>query len=112
MKAAVGNVGIMVATNTALFTGAGHGAVDRRHAALWTLPANMVAAVIATALGLALTRRRPRLRLRQRRRLDPSAPALSRNSFSALVAPDLAAVRLAQGACANHSAASLMSSNG
>jgi hypothetical protein len=55
MKAAVGNVGIMVATNTALFTGLDMGQWIADTLALWTLPANIVAAVIATALGLSLT---------------------------------------------------------
>jgi hypothetical protein len=55
MKAAFGNVGIMVATNTALFTGLDMGQWIADTLALWTLPANIVAAVIATALGLGLT---------------------------------------------------------
>jgi hypothetical protein len=55
MKAALGNTSIMIATNTALFTGLDMGQWIADSLALWTLPANMVAAVIATALGLALT---------------------------------------------------------
>ena len=55
MKAALGNIGIMVATNTALFTGLDMGQWIADSLSLWTLPANLVAAVIATALGLALT---------------------------------------------------------
>ena len=55
MKAAVGNVAVMVATNTALFTGLDMGQWIADALALWTLPANMVAAVIATAFGLTLT---------------------------------------------------------
>jgi hypothetical protein len=55
MKADFGNIGIMVATNTALFTGLDLGQWIADALALWMLPANMVAAVIATALGLALT---------------------------------------------------------
>ena len=55
MKVAFGNVGIMIATNTALFTGLDMGQWIADALSLWTLPANMVAAVIATALGLGLT---------------------------------------------------------
>ena len=55
MKAAVGNVAVMVATNTALFTGLDMGQWIADTLALWALPANMVAAVIATVFGLALT---------------------------------------------------------
>ena len=55
MKAAFGNMGVMVGTNTALFTALDMGQWIADKLALWTLPANMVAAVIATALGLALT---------------------------------------------------------
>ena len=49
------NIGISVATNAALFTGLDLGQSIADALSLWTLPANMVAAVIATALGLALT---------------------------------------------------------
>ena len=55
MKAAIGNVAVMVATNTALFTGLDMGQWIADALTLWTLPANMVAAVIATAFGLTLT---------------------------------------------------------
>jgi hypothetical protein len=55
MKEVFANVGTMVATNTALFTALDLGQWLADTFALWTLPANMVAAVIATGLGLALT---------------------------------------------------------
>jgi len=55
MKAVIGNVGVMVATNTALFTALDLGQWLADTFALWTLPANMVAAIIATALGVALS---------------------------------------------------------
>jgi hypothetical protein len=55
MKGMVGNVGIMIATNTALYTGLDMGQWVADKFSLWTLPANMVAAIIATALGLALS---------------------------------------------------------
>jgi hypothetical protein len=49
------NIGISVATNAALFTGLDLGQSIADALSLWTLPANIIAAVIATALGLALT---------------------------------------------------------
>jgi hypothetical protein len=55
MKVVLGNVGVMVATNTALFTALDLGQWIAETLALWTLPANVVAAVIATGLGLALS---------------------------------------------------------
>lgn len=55
MKAVIGNVGVMVATNTALFTALDLGQWLADTFALWTLPANMVAAIIATGLGVALS---------------------------------------------------------
>jgi hypothetical protein len=55
MKAVVGNIGVMIATNTALFTALDMGQWIADQLALWTLPANVVAAIIATALGVALT---------------------------------------------------------
>jgi hypothetical protein len=54
-KTALGHVGIMIATNTALFTGLDLGQWVADTLALWTLPANVVAAVIATGLALALS---------------------------------------------------------
>ena len=54
-KIALRNVGIMVATNTALFTGLDLGQCIADTLALWTLPANVVAAVIATGLALTLS---------------------------------------------------------
>ena len=54
-KTAMGNVGIMIATNTALFTGLDMGQWIADTLALWTLPANVVAAAIATALALGLS---------------------------------------------------------
>ena len=49
------NIGISVATNAALFTGLDLGQSIAEALSLWTLPANLVAAVIATAFGLVLT---------------------------------------------------------
>ena len=49
------NIGISVATNAALFTGLDLGQSIADALSLWTLPANLIAAVIATAFGLALT---------------------------------------------------------
>jgi hypothetical protein len=54
-KNAMGNVGIMIATNTALFTGLDLGQWIADTLALWALPANIVAAVIATTFALGLT---------------------------------------------------------
>jgi len=55
MREIFGNVGINIATNTALFTGLDLGQWIADKFSLWSLPANVVAAVIATAFGLALT---------------------------------------------------------
>ncbi|HKA71738.1 MAG TPA: hypothetical protein VKE26_08025 [Xanthobacteraceae bacterium] len=55
MKAVISNVGVMIATNTALFTGLDMGQWIADKLSLWMLPANMVAAIIATALGIALS---------------------------------------------------------
>jgi len=55
MKDLVGNAGIMIATNTMLFTALDLGQWIADKLALWSLPANVIAAVIATALGLALS---------------------------------------------------------
>jgi hypothetical protein len=55
MKGMAGNIGVMIATNTALYTGLDMGQWVADKFSLWTLPANMVAAIIATALGLALS---------------------------------------------------------
>ena len=55
MKGMAGNIGVMIATNTALYTALDMGQWVADKFSLWTLPANMVAAVIATALGLGLT---------------------------------------------------------
>jgi len=54
-KNAIGNVGIMVATNTALFTGLDLGQWIADTLALWALPANIVAAAIATTFAIGLT---------------------------------------------------------
>jgi hypothetical protein len=54
-KNAIGNIGITIATNTALFTGLDMGQWIADTLALWTLPANIVAAVIATAFALGLS---------------------------------------------------------
>jgi len=55
MKAAFANVGITIITNTALFTALDMGQWLADKLALWTLPANVVAAIIATGLGLTLS---------------------------------------------------------
>jgi hypothetical protein len=54
MRDTLGNLGVSIATNTALFTGLDMGQWIADTLSLWTLPANLVAAVIATAFGLAL----------------------------------------------------------
>ena len=55
MRETFANIGISVATNTALFTGLDLGQWIAETFSLWSLPANLIAAVIATAFGLALT---------------------------------------------------------
>jgi len=54
MRATLANIAITIATNTALFTGLDLGQWIADQFSLWSLPANMIAAVIATAFGLAL----------------------------------------------------------
>jgi hypothetical protein len=51
----VWDIGITIATNTVLFTSLDIGQWIAETFSLWTLPANIVAAIIATAFGLALT---------------------------------------------------------
>jgi hypothetical protein len=55
MRDTFGNIGISIATNAALFTGLDLGQWIADTLSLWTLPANLIAAVIATAFGMALT---------------------------------------------------------
>jgi hypothetical protein len=55
MRDTFGNIGITIATNTALFTGLDLGQWIADTLSLWTLPANLIAAVIATAFGLILS---------------------------------------------------------
>ena len=55
MKAVISNIGVMISTNTALFTALDMGQWIADKFSLWTLPANMVAAIIATALGIGLS---------------------------------------------------------
>jgi hypothetical protein len=55
MRDSFSNIGITVATNTALFTGLDLGQWVADTLSLWMLPANLIAAVIATAFGLVLT---------------------------------------------------------
>jgi hypothetical protein len=55
MRETLANVGVSIATNTALFTGLDLGQWISDKFSLWSLPANVIAAIIATALGLALT---------------------------------------------------------
>jgi hypothetical protein len=55
MRDTFGSIGISIATNTALFTGLDLGQRIADTLSLWTLPANLIAAVIATVFGLTLT---------------------------------------------------------
>jgi hypothetical protein len=55
MRDTFANIGISVATNVALFTGLDLGQWIADTLSLWALPANVIAAVIATAFGVALT---------------------------------------------------------
>jgi hypothetical protein len=55
MRDSFSNVGITIATNTALFTGLDLGQWIADTLSLWMLAANLIAAVIATAFGLALS---------------------------------------------------------
>jgi hypothetical protein len=55
MRDTLGNIGITAATNTVLFTGLDLGLWIAETFSLSTLPTNLVAAVIATAFGLALS---------------------------------------------------------
>jgi len=55
MRETFANIGINVATNTALFTGLDLGQWISDKLSLWSLPSNVIAAVIATAFGVALT---------------------------------------------------------
>jgi hypothetical protein len=54
-KADIGQIGTMIATNTVLFSGLDLGQWIADKLSLWSLPANMLAAVIAALLALALT---------------------------------------------------------
>ncbi len=55
MRETFANIAISVATNAALFTGLDLGQWISDTLSLWMLPANLIAAVIATAFGVALT---------------------------------------------------------
>ena len=55
MRETFANIGISIATNTALFTGLDLGQWISDKLSLWSLPSNVIAAIIATAFGLALT---------------------------------------------------------
>jgi len=55
MRETFANIAISVATNTALFTGLDLGQWISDKLSLWSLPSNLIAAVIATVFGLALT---------------------------------------------------------
>jgi hypothetical protein len=55
MRETLANIGVSVATNTALFTGLDLGQWISDKFSLWSLPSNVIAAMIATAFGLALT---------------------------------------------------------
>jgi hypothetical protein len=55
MRDIFGGIGVNIATNTALFTGLDLGTWISDTLSLSTLPANLVAAMIATAFGLAIT---------------------------------------------------------
>ena len=54
MRETFGNIVVSIATNTALFTGLDMGQWIADTLSLWALPANLIAAVNATAFGLAL----------------------------------------------------------
>jgi hypothetical protein len=64
MRETLANVGVSIATNTALFTGLDLGQWISDKFSLWSLPANVIAAIIATAFGLALTVATQRFKLR------------------------------------------------
>ncbi|HKA72455.1 MAG TPA: hypothetical protein VKE26_11645 [Xanthobacteraceae bacterium] len=55
MRETFANIAVSVATNTALFTGLDLGQWISDKFSLWSLPSNLIAAVIATVFGLALT---------------------------------------------------------
>jgi len=55
MRDTFANIAISVGTNTALFTGLDLGQWIADTLSLWSLPANLIAAMIATAFGVALT---------------------------------------------------------
>jgi hypothetical protein len=55
VRDSIWNIGLTVATNTVLFTSLDLGQWIADTLSLWTLPANLVAAVIATAFGLVLS---------------------------------------------------------
>jgi hypothetical protein len=55
MRETFANIGISIASNTALFTGLDLGQWIADKFSLWALPANLIAALIATAFPLALT---------------------------------------------------------
>jgi hypothetical protein len=55
MRETFANIGISIATNTALFTGLDLGQWIADKLSLWALPSNLIAAVIATAFPVALT---------------------------------------------------------
>ena len=55
MRDTFANIGISIASNTALFTGLDLGQWIADKLSLWALPANLIAALIATAFPLALT---------------------------------------------------------
>ena len=64
MRETLANVGVSIATNTALFTGLDLGQWISDKFSLWSLPANVVAAIIATAFGLVLTMAAQKFKLR------------------------------------------------
>jgi hypothetical protein len=55
MRDTFANIGISIATNTALFTGLDLGQWIADKLSLWSLPSNVIAAVIATVFALTLT---------------------------------------------------------
>jgi hypothetical protein len=65
MRETFANIGISIVTNTALFTGLDLGQWIADEFSLWSLPANVIAAIIATTIGLALTAASRVLRVRR-----------------------------------------------
>jgi hypothetical protein len=103
MRDTFGNIGISIATNTALFTGLDLGQRIADTLSLWTLPANLIAAVIATVFGLALTAATRALRVNEESadwRVGKSRSPLCACGASSAERPRGRQDRLAQDECA------------